>query len=49
MDKNPASGLGWFKSLVEFPCSAEIVQDMFVKTLLGVFAVPEGKGRPEKI
>ena len=29
--------------------SVEIVQDMFVKTLLGVFAVPEEKGKLEKI
>jgi hypothetical protein len=31
------------------PGSVEIVQDMVVKTLLGVFAVPEGKGKLEKI
>ena len=29
--------------------SVEIVQDMFIKTLLGVFAVPAGKGKLEKI
>jgi hypothetical protein len=29
--------------------SVEIARDMFVKTLLGVFAVPAGKGKLEKI
>jgi len=29
--------------------SVEIVQDMLVKTLLGVFAVPKGEGKLEKI
>jgi len=29
--------------------SVEIAQDMFVKTLPGVFAVPERKGKLEKI
>jgi len=33
----------------DIACSVEIVQDMFVKTLLGVFAVPAGKGKLEKI
>jgi hypothetical protein len=27
----------------------EIVQDLFIKTLLGVFVVPDGKGKLEKI
>jgi hypothetical protein len=29
--------------------SEEIVQDLFVKTLMGVFAVPEGNGKLKKI